>query len=304
MCMKNYFGILLLIISLSCDNDDKSLGSWRRLDDFPEENRNYGVSFALKGKGYWAFGQNNFSKLAEVWAYDPRSSWTKMKDFPYEADAVGIIALTATVVNDRAYVYTTSNRVYEYNPDKDEWTHVSTSPFHPSDGLVSFAIGDNAYFGLGKFWQYNTKQKSWTEVEESLPGPRNRVNALSFVIGNNAYVGGGYVIGTGMPPCLTDLYRFDEQSKKWQAVADIPENTVPGPTFGTTSRGYVGLMKKNNAVDTQMFEYNPESDRWRKLHNFPSVQSLLTTSFVINNHAFVIGGTFSDSAHEVWEFVP
>ena len=66
------------------------------------------------------------------------------------------------------------------------------------------------YVGLGHtggpadFYSYNQAKNNWTAVT-SLPG-NERSESVSFVIGNKAFVGLGFVVGSGL---LNDFWEFD-----------------------------------------------------------------------------------------------
>lgn len=313
-----YLWILMVTsISVACSEMDgeKSPGSWRRLKDFPGEGSNFAVTFSLEGKGYWA-GSNSSGFLAEVWAYSPATdSWEQKKTFPYTER----YAEAAAVADNRAFVLMSSGRLYEYHPAPDEWTFVSSFPPGSAGYLVGFALGDNAYFGTGSvpdaklgsrntssFWKYNPTLNSWTQIEDFRGAAR--MLAISFVVDNNAYVGGGFIDNGGGgsgPPYLTDFYRYDGQTQTWNAVAHLPDDSTVGFIFASATRGYVGIMRHSNLQDVDIFEFNPERDRWRKMNTFPGRHSLMTKSFFLNDRIFIVGsGWFSGANRQVWEFGP
>ena len=314
----NKFALLLIAaVALGCHDDnetksDASTGTWTHLNDFPAEGRHHSFSFSINGKGYWGFGANSTAnELTEVWEYDPaKDSWQRKKDFPYDPPAEAV-----AVVNNKAYFLMNSGQIYEYDPAADAWklklTTVAMTNFYHA---VGFGLGNDAYFGTGfglpsrneivkskSFWKYNVEKNILTPIAD-LPGGV-RQDAVSFVIGGDAYVGNGYG-GATTPPFHTDFYRYDGTT--WHAIAELPEAQWHrlGLCFVSKDKGYVGLLMDGNKEDPTVFEYDPAKDSWRQVAAFPSRMALQTESFLINDRTFVIGGWWTDPSSQVWEFVP
>jgi N-acetylneuraminic acid mutarotase len=314
---KHALIILLAITAFTCSKDEdpsSSLGSWKQLNDFPGEGRNDGISFSLLGKGYWGLGGNTSNSfLRDMWAYDPATdSWTQKNDFPF--DLPGVAAATA---NDKGYVMTYSGSLYEYSPVTDAWKYLSSFPEGNRPGIAGFGLGGNLYFGTGNgvvmdannqypplkdFWKYDLSQNTWIRIAD-FPGV-GRTAAVSFVIGEKAYVGIGYN-GVGAPPFYKDMWSYDATSAAWTQIADFPEpNATVGIVFSNATKGYIGVNENNETHRGIMYEYNPAGYAWRKIQMFPSGSSLETQSFFLNNRSFVVGGWWSEISSQVWEFVP
>ena len=75
-----------------------------------------------------------------------------------------------------------------------------------------------------------------------------------------------------------------------------------GIVFSSDTRGYVGVPVNDQASKGKVFEYNPATNAWREVKEFPSGNSLETRSLFLNNPMFVIGGWWSEISSQVWEF--
>ncbi len=154
---------------------DPSTDQWMRKADLPEDNRYWAFAFDLNGKGYFACGKvsaNTF--VQDLWEYNTQTNrWTKLLDeFPGEFTA----------------------------------------------GAICFKINGKVYAGLGEFvgtywsirkatrdiWEYDPSRISWKYVT-TIPGTGG-LGAYVFVIGDKAYIGGGYEYNK---ETTTDFYEFD-----------------------------------------------------------------------------------------------
>lgn len=317
--MKRSFLVLFIALSfVTCNKDETEEqvlpkeepkpASWKQLNDYPGEARTSGISFSLLGKGYWGLGNNmttNF--LREIWSYDPEAdSWEKKNDFPFDLPAE--IALTN---NNKAYVMTYSGSVYEYDPIGDTWKYLTSFPTANRPGITGFSLGEHLYFGTGNnvdlnnftvfkdFWKYDPIENRWTSIPD-FPGTA-RTEAVSFVVGENAYVGLGYN-GRGAPPIYKDIWNYNPITNKWSQIKDFPEgNSLVGILFSNSTKGYIGLSEIDHG---RMFEYDPINNSWQETQKFPDGRSLLTNSFILNERIFVFGGWGPNYSKQVWEFIP
>lgn len=310
---KHLLSLFLLAFAIACSKDEDptpSLGSWQQLNDFPGEGRNDGISFSLLGKGYWGLGNNGSGYVRDMWAYDPATdSWTEKNDFPFDIPAVA-----AAAVNDKGYMISYFGTLYEYNPVTDTWKLLSTFPGGYRPGMTGFALGGDLYFGTGNnvdvnnfqtfkdFWRYDIAENKWTAIAD-FPGV-SRTNAISFIVGDKAYVGLGFN-GIAAPPIYKDMWSYDAKTGDWTQIADLPENnTIVGILFSNAKKGYVGVYESNETHRGIVYEFDPSANVWRKVKMFPSGSSLNTESFFVNNRSFVFGGWWSETSLQVWEFVP
>ncbi|MFT4072424.1 MAG: kelch repeat-containing protein [Dysgonamonadaceae bacterium] len=127
-----------------------------------------------------------------------------------------------------------------------------------------------------------------------------RADASSFVIGEKLYVFGGYNGKTR----FNDLYviDFSSTSPGWtqlsslDAKADITDKASAdsarnlAAAFAIGEKGYIcgGYNGRNYLKD--FWEYNPSTDRWTQLQNFPGTPRYATYAFSAGTKGIVGGG--------------
>lgn len=126
----------------------------------------------------------------------------------------------------------------------------------------------------------------WTKKSNPFPG-EGRENAVSFVIGNVAYLGTGYVYKNYSNVYYKDFWKYDSSSDTWTQIADFPGDArYEAVSFSANGKGYVGLGSSENKICNDFYEYNPGSDSWTKITNFPDAR-YGAVSFSINNIGYV-----------------
>jgi len=133
-----------------------------------------------------------------------------------------------------------------------------------------------------------------------LPGI-GRFYAVSFVIGNNIYVGTGTGAGTFI--YNKDFYEYNTTTDTWTRKSDLPGAARFGSTsFASGGKGYV-LTGANTTGD--MWEYDPVSDAWSQKASFPGGRRFHSSSFVIGDKAYVgFGWDASNQYNDLWEYTP
>jgi N-acetylneuraminic acid mutarotase len=308
------FLLLLIIAMIGCAGDDEnpkknSMGTWTQLSDYPGPERSGGIAFSVSGKGYWGMGSNaNESFMADIWSFDPATQvWTQKKNFPFDRPAEA-----AVTIGDKAYVMTYSGSLYEYDPSNDSWKFMSPFPMHNRPGITGFSIGNKAYFGTGNnienqqftvykdLWEFDPATNAWKQKAD-FPGVA-RTEAVSFVIGDAAYVGLGFD-GVAAPPIYKDFWKYDPVSDSWSQIADFPQpNAIVGIELSNKTNAYIGLPENTQAHFGAVYEYTPSSNSWRAVKVFPSGASLDTNSFTIGDDMYVLGGWYTDHSKQVWKF--
>jgi N-acetylneuraminic acid mutarotase len=131
-----------------------------------------------------------------------------------------------------------------------------------------------------------------------------RSEAISFVIGDTAYIGTGYD-GTVR---LSDFWKYDPSqgtSGSWLQRADVPgdpRNSAVG--FSTTTKGYVttgynGLIKLKDT-----YEYNPTSNSWAKKADFGGSARIDAVAFAIADKGYVTTGNDGNDLKDFWMYDP
>jgi hypothetical protein len=138
-----------------------------------------------------------------------------------------------------------------------------------------------------------------------------RQSATGFVINNYAYVGLGACGVTN----YNNFSRYDPIANTWIAVAPFPGPGRNGAfSFTLYNRGYVGLgyNYQNNSNPYTIFkdfwEYEPVSDVWKQLPDFPGGKRHNGIFFSLNDRGYF--GLGSDTIHnvhymnDIWEYRP
>ncbi|MBL7963181.1 MAG: hypothetical protein JNM31_04965 [Flavobacteriales bacterium] len=192
------------------------------------------------------------------------SGWTDMVAF--EAGGKGYFGLG---VNS---AFQLNGTLYQYDPATNT---IATSGYGwgARSQCVGFSVGGFAFVGLGNL-ETSDGISTFTYVTGyifrfSLPamqavgqtafpgGPRK--DAISFTLGNKAYVGGGVDVDTtlGMIQNENDLWEYDPVADSWITRADMPANVSKGMSFVVAGKGYVMPDGTNT-----LWEYDPVANTW------------------------------------------
>jgi len=183
--------------------------------------------------------------------------------------------------------------------DDEEWVRAVDFDGLPRSGAASFVIGDEVYVTTGygtnstRFtdtWVYDVNSQIWTQKADFPGGARN--NAVAFTINGKGYVG----LGTDGSKMYADFYEYDPDSDSWKSIAAFPGVARYGAiSFVLGNVPYVGSGQDVDAQDyNDFYTYDPNADSWTKVTSTPEKRSF-GFSFVINNVAYVGGGTNNNS---------
>ncbi|MDR0969216.1 MAG: hypothetical protein LBM67_01595 [Lentimicrobiaceae bacterium] len=181
------------------------------------------------------------------------------------------------------------------NAYKGNWTR--KAEFYDGEfryQATSFALAQKGYLGLGEvegrvysdFWEYDPETDKW-QRKKDFPGLK-RYGAVSFVIGNNAYVGLGYSAAESRN--LTDFWKYDCLSDEWTEVTsvDVPSMLYNG-AFAIANKGYV-------VKDGEILVYEPQTNSWTVKREYEPVgASGIVFAFSIKGKGY-FGGL--DKAYE------
>jgi len=149
------------------------------------------------------------------------------------------------------------------------------------------ACDDDTYYG------------NWRSI--STLNAKGRANASSFVIGNNAYVVGGYGFYY-VPTYFNTTWAFDTDDYSWHQCDTIPgAPRRAGAAFSIDGKGYYcGGIGVDGQYYNDMFVFDPEKEpgsQWSKMETdtFPNGGFYDGISFTINGIGYV--GTGITSHH-------
>jgi len=147
-------------------------------------------------------------------------------------------------------------------------------------------------------------QNSWNQ--KSCMYNYGRHVAISFTIGNKAYVGLGEKIDGSMP---VDFWEYNPCTNRWTKKANFPGGGRYAATgFTINGKGYVCLCLKSDEINAyDLWEYNPTNDTWTIKADFPGTPRYGASCFVIGDSAFIGTGSYGmsdDYLYDIWMYVP
>ncbi len=305
---------LFIIIALFFIIDEASAVTiWNKKENFPGLARHRTTGFNIGNIGYMGLGHYNSGAAGNVyhqdfWAYDPSTdSWTQIADF-----SGGLRYHAADFVyGNKAYVGTGQSPTgwttdfWEYDPITNFWTPIANFPSSARRGSVAFTLGEFGFVGCGQgsigndFYAYHVSTNAWYTIA-SMPGP-SRSSSCAFTIGDKAYVG----TGAGLS---NDFYEYKPATNSWIQKSDVgPNGRAQAHGFSLMGKGYIltGLSSSTSGWNSQeMFEYEPLTDTWTQLDDFPGLGRRYLDGFEINERAYMGMGTNGTNFNDLWEFNP
>lgn len=145
--------------------------------------------------------------------------------------------------------------------------------------------------------------QNWQQIAD-FPGTE-RDDGAAFVIGDTAY------FGTGLTPWWSnevDFYGLDLLTENWFIAASLPtdQGRQYASGFSVGGKGY--LFGGYNGVTflNDLWCFDPLLNSWSARVSIPSFGRSGSSSFVINDSVYIIGGKSSSSQaiSEVWCYVP
>lgn len=294
----------------------------------PIEGRATSVAFVINEKAYVTLGRNSKRQaLKDCWEYNPTSdSWNQKADFP----GTGRVHAIAEVVNGKAYVglgfdlkkspYTEGsilNDFWAYNPTTNVWIKKTDFPKN-ADGTLSsvscsfsFVVDSCIYIGANfnawhfdtEFWKYDTRNDSWTQINDL---PSRSTAAVSCSDGVRYFSGTGYQ--TVNDNCWWEYF---PSSDSWVKRKDMPDDgrlnavsfSVSNRFFVATGLYFAGTLTGGH-VKSDIMEYDAIRDVWYKRGNLPNGREN-AISFVIGDRAYIgFGENESTIFNDLWSFKP
>lgn len=217
-------------------------------------------------------------------------SFFHAQDFWLQKDTVNGSPKSASssfVIGNRAYVvagtddFEYKRKMYSYRSDQDDWdTEVSLGGEGGNGlervGAAAFSLEQGGqtkgYICMGQtqtiafmndLWEYDRSTAAWTQKANFTGAPRRE--AVSFVIGNIAYVGTGNSAG-GL---RKDFFAYDPTTNSWEQIADFAGTARRAAVgFSMNSFGFIGTGD-DGTLRQDFWMYNPQTDEWIQKANFP-----------------------------------
>lgn len=134
-----------------------------------------------------------------------------------------------------------------------------------------------------------------------------RCCANSFTIGNKGYLCCGYNNGTKY---YKDLWVYDIENDYWASCAPMPDEASArhdAVSFALNGKGYVttGYYKTTSTYLKDTWQYDPETDEWTRMDDFPGTARFGAIGFSVNGYAYVGMGKDEDNyMKDIYRFDP
>lgn len=128
-----------------------------------------------------------------------------------------------------------------------------------------------------------------------LNGPA-RSEAVSFVIGNYAFIGTGW---DGLTNRYTDFWKYDPATNQWSQVISIPG---PGRSsaiaFSVLGHGYVGTGFDGENILRDFYELDTALNVWTKIADYPGGPRYEAVAFGLGNFGYAGTGFDGNNAQK------
>ncbi|HEX4849771.1 MAG TPA: kelch repeat-containing protein, partial [Puia sp.] len=140
-----------------------------------------------------------------------------------------------------------------------------------------------------------TEDGDWI-TRSQLNGPA-RSEAVSFTIGNYAYLGTGW---DGLNNRYADFWQYDPVNDNWSQVGSMPESAARSNAVGvaTDTKGYVGTGYDGFNYLQDFWEFDPSANTWVQKSNFPGGTRYEAVGFGIGSYIYVGTGFDGLNAHK------
>lgn len=150
-------------------------------------------------------------------------------------------------------------------------------------------------------------QDSWQQKSNYPAGIR--IGAISFTIGDKAY------IGTGSDDVVNhdDFWQYDPATDTWTQKADFGGGIrYFGAAFAVNGKGYSGLgLVGSYDWRRDIWEYDPVANTWTQKNDFPGQFRYAPVSFAIGSKGYIGTGNYrispaydAEYQNDFWEYDP
>ncbi len=140
-----------------------------------------------------------------------------------------------------------------------------------------------------------------------------RSDAVSFVIGNKAYICSGYGVDVSLNyrHWLNDLWEYTPKTDSWTQKASLPDSIFLGrigaTAFSINTKAYVGLGQDSISqanLHKDFWQYDQALDTWTRKSDFLGVARSYAVSFSINDTGYVGTGTNGNLLKDFYKYNP
>lgn len=130
-----------------------------------------------------------------------------------------------------------------------------------------------------------------------------RSSAVSFVVGDRAYVGTGF--NGDEDEYYRDFWRYNVGQNFWQRIDTFPGiGRSAAVAFTIEGIGYVGLGYDGDEELKDFYAYDPVSDSWERIADFGGSARRNAVAFGLNGKGYVGTGDDGNTLKDFWEYDP
>lgn len=181
---------------------------------------------------------------------------------------------------------------------------VAQVPIGATSGKVTVVVNRAVGRSVNDF----TLVQSWVQKAD-YPGPGTSEIGFSFVINGKAYVGASGEDNTSARN--KSFYEYDPSTNTWTQKKTFPgQGRVNAIGFSIGSKGYMGTgyigITSNNDLN-DFWQYDPSTDNWTQLNNFPGSARSGAVAFAIGSKGYLVAGysnLLNTSLKDTWQYDP
>jgi gliding motility-associated-like protein len=146
-------------------------------------------------------------------------------------------------------------------------------------------------------YRYDPIADVWN-LQSSLPSA-GRDGPGGFVIGNTAFICGGYTLGSG---ALNQVWAYNAINNTWVAKTPFPGSPRHSASgFEMNGKGFFGNGRNNNYL-SDFYEYDSATDSWSPIPNFPGDPLGYAVNFSLPTGGFIASGRFNSNttSNQTW----
>ncbi len=247
---------------------DPTSDKWTKLNDFGGGARTYAVCFTIGDVAYIGTGNNkDGDSQKDFWKYNYVSdTWTQLTS-EFSGDIRN--SASAFTMGGKAYVTGGSyfsgysvqlSDVQEYNPVTDKWTEkIFADGINLSfNDATAFVYGKKAYICYGnknKIVTYDPSTNGVENLGNLLSLEDMRMNAISFILNNEAYVGLGLYAHDdgsvfGLSVYDSNIYKLDLPKPNAPSDITISNDTIVEYLPDNSFVGYFSTEDENIGLHT------------------------------------------------------
>jgi len=262
------------------------------ISSFNPDTARIGDTIQIKGKGFDPAASGNIVQVHNTTAQVISANDSLLVIKVSDGSATGKISIAA---KGQA---ATSSRELVILPG-DSWTRKQDFPFTWTGDFMlngnGFVKGFSSstkgfFFKNNKLWQYDPVGNSWTAKADLPAGIKNFT--FSFTIDTKAYIGLGAALPGDLMSMTKEVWEYDMTNNTWTRKNDFPgAGRVEPFSFSVNNFGYVGGGDATNANGSSLkdfWKYNPQTDSWNRVANFPGNHSVGVSGLNIGNKGFVL----------------